>query len=190
MTATDELRRMLDELRKLAEKEGESVGGVDCGAALAYIAGVGANGAARKVADMGGLDMSTSELYALAGCIDSEMVKLPRDRDGVPIHVGDTVYLEDGRKTEVVRIELTVEKVFVKETIICCFDFSNGVHKCVTRVPSKLTHERPDSFERITDELKRYANDSYSEDEIDGMTASTLVDFADRIRKLAEREKA
>ena len=47
-----------------------------------------------------------AELDALADRIDAETVELPRDRDGVPIHVGDTVYLDDGQKAEVIRIVL------------------------------------------------------------------------------------
>lgn len=35
----------------------------------------------------------SDELLALADRIDAEMVELPKDRDGAPIHVGDTVYL-------------------------------------------------------------------------------------------------
>ena len=41
----------------------------------------------RKVAD----EWDVLPLYELADRIDREMVELPRDRDGVPIHVGDTL---------------------------------------------------------------------------------------------------
>lgn len=54
-----------------------------------------------------GEHMDLHELDAIADRIDNETVELPRDRDGVPIHVGDTVYLDDGRKAEVTRIELS-----------------------------------------------------------------------------------
>ena len=37
--------------------------------------------------------MSLRELDAIADRIDAEMVELPRDIDGVPINLGDTVYL-------------------------------------------------------------------------------------------------
>lgn len=36
--------------------------------------------------------------WRIANRIDSEMVELPKTADGVPIHVGDTVYLDDVRK--------------------------------------------------------------------------------------------
>lgn len=123
--------------------------------------------------------MDLRELDSIADRIDVEMVELPRDRDGVPIHVGDTVYRDSGRKATVARIELSLGENGI--------DFS--VHgNFFILSPENLTHTRPDSLESIADELERYVNDSCSEDEIDGMTVSTLVDFAERIRKLAERE--
>ena len=44
----------------------------------------------RKVADKYDVTHVTP-LYAIADRIDAEMVELPRDRDGVPIHVGDVM---------------------------------------------------------------------------------------------------
>ena len=38
----------------------------------------------------------SDELRALIDRIDAEMVELPKDADGVLIHVGDKVYLDDG----------------------------------------------------------------------------------------------
>ena len=35
---------------------------------------------------------TVKDLRALADRIDAEMVELPKDADGVPIHVGDTVW--------------------------------------------------------------------------------------------------
>lgn len=117
-----------------------------------------------------------STLKHAADRIDAEMVELPKDADGVPIHVGDTVWgCISGMQMAVHELGLTDRWAISTDT-----GFSPKA--------SAVTHVRPDSLERIADELKRYANDSCSEDEIDGMTASTLVDFADRIRKLAKKE--
>ena len=129
-----------------------------------------------------GLLVSNSEcdrLLALADRIDAEMVELSKSADG-KIWTGREVCFWTGA-TEGDRHELN------------SLAYING-RWCVEdkhwqRYPAEsVWYERPDSFERIADELKRYANDSYSEDEIDGMTASTLVDFAERIRKLAKKE--
>lgn len=119
-------------------------------------------------------------LMGIADRIDAEMVELPKDADGVPVHVGDTVYTADGSEAYVARIDFVPDVPGV-ELRFPCGTISEYV-------PRYIYHTRPDSWERIADELERYANDSHSEDEIDGMTASTLVDFAERIRKLAKKE--
>lgn len=118
--------------------------------------------------------MDLRELDSIADCIDTEMVELPKDADGVPINVGDTVYgCKSGCQfqVEVLHFEdawgLSTNRGFVSDASI-------------------VTHAIHDSWDSIADELERYVNDSCSEDEIDGMTASTLVDFAERIRKLAK----
>ena len=125
-----------------------------------------------------------NELRELADRIDAEMAELPKDREGMPIHVGDTVWMADKGA-----LELTVRSI----TLHACGEVNvdascDGCHAHVG--PSDLTHECSDSFERIADELERYTNDSCSEDEIDGATASTLVDFAERIRRLAKKEES
>lgn len=119
---------------------------------------------------------SFDKLLALADRIDSEMVELPRDANDEPIHPGDTVW------GCISGIQMVIHELRLMDR------WAISTDKGFSPKASAVTHVRPDSLDRIADELKRYANDSYSEDEIDGMTASTLVDFAERIRKLAERE--
>lgn len=118
--------------------------------------------------------MDLRELDALADRIDAEMAELPRDRDGVPIHVDDTVFfLSSGLQMKVLSMSfdgqwhLTTNRAHIHGT-------------------SLVTHERPDSWERIADELDERAGsltkDGYMWQE------DAIHDFADRIRKLAERE--
>lgn len=114
-------------------------------------------------------------LGALSIRIKSEMVELPKDRDGVPIHVGDTVYLEDGRMALVTEISIKRDWVAID-----CWDES----KHVTYDPSGITHVRHDSFERIADELDEMVDAADSADD----RCEKLADLADRIRRLAERE--
>ena len=115
------------------------------------------------------------ELRALADRIDAEMVELPRDRDGVPIHVGDTVYLDDGRKAEVTHIDL----MWGTSCIVC---FASGKdHDCF---PSGISHTRPDSLERIADELDKWCDRV----DVDGDACDKPRDLAERIRKLAAKE--
>lgn len=121
-----------------------------------------------------------STLKHAADCIDSEMVELPRDRDGVPIYVGDTVYDESGMACEVVSIGfgrwsggMTVHAV-------------DGSHQWRNLIPGQLAHTNSDSWERIADELDEQAGSLTK----DGYTwqEDAIHDFADRIRKLAKRE--
>lgn len=123
-------------------------------------------------------------LRRLACRIDNTMAELPRGKDGKPIHVGDTVYSKNGRAWHVRGITIGDMSKGDGRNILVTGD--SGQWRDI--LPECLTHERPDSWERIADELERYAHDSCGEDEIDGATASTLVDFARRIRRLAERE--
>lgn len=103
------------------------------------------------------------------------MVELPKDADGVPIHVGDTVYLDDGSKA-----------------VVTCIEIGRGSHgdafklfdESFSRLPNYLTHERPDSFGCIADELDLWCNSVFfSKDE-----CAKPHDLAERIRKLADKE--
>lgn len=118
------------------------------------------------------------ELRALADRIDKEMFALPKTADGVSIHTGDTVFQDDGSSAEVVRIIL--ENTECHRTLIIC---STGGDVDKMRLPFELLHERPDSFERIADELDEMVDGPGPADDVCEM----LADIADRIRKLAKK---
>lgn len=115
------------------------------------------------------------KLRYLADRIDEEMVELPRDADGVPIHMNDLVYLDDGRRACAKAIDIREDYV-----LIACWD---GI-RYVAYPPSDITHERQYSWERIADELDEMVDAAGSAD--DG--CEKLADLADRIRKLAKKE--
>lgn len=120
-----------------------------------------------------------SDLKHIANRIDSEMVELPKDADGVTIHAGDTVWdVEDGM--EFVVKSVTLYAVGVTKVDAVC----DGCHAHVS--PDSFSHTRPDSFERIADELDEQAGSLTK----DGYTwqEDAIHDFADRIRKLAEKD--
>lgn len=122
--------------------------------------------------------MDPRELIAIADRIDREMVELPKDRDGVPINLGDTVYLEGGRKAEVRRIILGQEKTSI-DLWMC--DKGSFFFSVAQR---NITHTRPDSWERIAAELEGLSVDSS-----DNYYVSTHCSkLADRIRKLAKEQ--
>lgn len=113
------------------------------------------------------------ELYALADRIDNRMVELPRDADGEVIHVGDTLYyVESGSQMRVK--SLTVDVGWRITTDGWC-----------TYAPSLTTHERPDSLERIADELEEWSENNRING--DREVFDRAGNLADRIRKLAER---
>lgn len=118
----------------------------------------------------------------IADRIDAEMVELPKDRDGAPIHLGDTVYLEDGREAKVYSIELTNGKDAIRESITV--NIQGLMHCTLVNIPSSLTHTNPDSWERIADELEAWCDDS----DVDGDACDVPRAIAGRIRTLAKRE--
>ena len=116
-----------------------------------------------------------NEMRELADRIDNEMVELPKDKSGVHIHVGDTVYSPVGKECCVKEIAITQQGVCVKckapDTTITTFS------------PYDFAHELPDSLERIADELEAaYVKGTSS------VSGLTLHSWADRIRKLVESE--
>ena len=124
--------------------------------------------------------VSYRKLLSIADRIDSEMVELPKTADGVPIRVGDTVYLSDGRKGEVSRITLAREKTRI-DLWMC--DEGNFLFSVAQR---DITHAVPDSWERIARNMEDWA-EGYRNSSAK-MEFNTVLDFAERIRRLAERE--
>lgn len=89
----------------------------------------------RRVAD----EYDVLPLYGLSDRVDNEMVELPRDADGAPIHVGDTVWgCISGMEMTVKELRLTDAGRWVVTTT-----------RWLTPVSAKVTHVCPDSCERI-----------------------------------------
>ena len=118
---------------------------------------------------------SPSEYERLADRIDQEMVELPKDADGVPIRVGDMVYLDDGEKAKVTRVGIRM----IKDNI---YIIVYGEHFSLT--PEHITHTRPDSFVHIADELDEWCDSA----DADTNTFDVPRDLAKRIRELAAKE--
>ena len=122
-------------------------------------------------------DMS-GRLYGNYG----ERVKRPApkvlDADGVSIKVGDTVYCNGKDKPLMVSHIVDSTKVALIADRVSYFRAN----------PSRLSHERPDSWERIASDMEDFAVDN----EINGghEVFDRAMDFVDRIRKLAEKEEA
>jgi hypothetical protein len=108
------------------------------------------------------------KLEAIADRIEAEYVELPVDADGVPIKPGDIV------SSKIWSGERKVRRI---ESVGNCWtvSLSDAMFGYVNVFAHEVTHESPDSLERIADEIERA--------DVDGCT-----DWADRIRKLAEKE--
>lgn len=132
----------------------------------------------REFADAEVLDaIQISDLKHMAKRIDAEMVELPKDKDGEPIHVGDKVYLDDGRMACVTEIDIDDGC-----EVVDCWDGS----KHVAYHPSGISHTRPDSLERIADELEELSESNRINGS--GEVFYRAGDLAARIRRLADKE--
>lgn len=111
---------------------------------------------------------------------DSMMVELPKDADGVPIHVGDTVWgCASNMKMIIDELHMTY-KGWAVLTIDGFTPQGDGV-----------THILPDSWELIADELEDAEdwcdqNGHYGTGVV-SIGAQTLHEWSDRIRKLAKK---
>lgn len=108
----------------------------------------------------------------LADRIDAEMVELPKDADGMPIHVGDTVW------GCISGMQMAVHELRLKHRWTISTD-TGFIPKA-----SAVTHVSPDSFERIADELEAWCDRT----NVDGDACGVPRELARRIRRLAERE--
>lgn len=101
------------------------------------------------------------------------------DADGVPINVGDTVYGDDDPE------QLIVDS-FDGPGCVCLTlaKSPNGILYIIE--PSRLSHQRPDSWERIASDMEDFAVNN----EINGghEVFDRAMEFTDRIRKLAKKE--
>ena len=122
------------------------------------------------------------KLLDLADRIDNEMTELPKDSDGVPINIGDTIYTEDGNMDDVIGIYFMP----YKENVVCMLS-DGGSIVCA---PHELSHERPDSLERIAEDIEAAEDwcDQNGEHNslVSSVSTKTLGDWADRIRKLTK----
>lgn len=123
--------------------------------------------------------MDLRELGAIADRIDAEMAELPRGKDGRPIHVGETVYGEDGRAWHVEGISLGRWVRCVNGHVVHAMGDAGEWRNLM---PEWLTHTRPDSFKRIADELDEWCDSS----DVDGDACAKPRILADRIRELAK----
>lgn len=121
-----------------------------------------------------------------------ERVKRPApkvlDADGVPIEVGDTVYCDDDPE----------------QLIVDSFDDPGCVYLTLVKSPnsilytvepSRLTHEFPDSWERIEEDAKLAPRDylekrGMNPDKTERIASMMMADLVRRAKALAKKEEA
>lgn len=120
----------------------------------------------------------------MSGSYD-ERLKRPKlnvlDADGAPISVGDTVYGDDEASP------LSVVRLFKDATGATLVDSVDSLGTYFTFAPSRLTHERPDSWERIEEDAK-LAPRAYLEAR--GMNPEKTERIASMMADLVRRAKA
>lgn len=119
-----------------------------------------------------------------------EPVKRPTpevlDADGVPIEVGDTVYFVDGNGSA-----LIVERIDANggDPAVDLVYSGEKIHWHSAN-PEKLTHERPDSWERIEEDAKlaprAYLEKRGMNPEKTKLVASMMADLVRRAKALAK----
>lgn len=107
-------------------------------------------------------------------------MKLPVDADGAAIHVGDIVYRDDDPEQLIVESFDDLGCVY-----ITLAKSPNGI--LYTIEPSRLSHERPDSWERIEEDAKLVPRD-YLEKR--GMNPEKTERIASMMADLVRRAKA
>ena len=111
------------------------------------------------------------DLYSLADRVDAEMVELPISADG-KIWTGREVCFWTGATNEDRHIfdgvTLSNGKWYIEDTA------------CRKYKAESVWFERPDSFERIAEDLDEMTDSEHTEDAM----CEKLADIADRIRKL------
>lgn len=122
----------------------------------------------------------TSEWFRdLADRIDDEMVELPKNCKGKPIHPGDIEYLiASGDICEIYTIEIDSGGAYVTAMVGGGTDHAD----VVDLDPCKLTHTMPDSLERIASDIADFGIDT----DIDNATLAFLVKIQKRICDLAK----
>ena len=123
----------------------------------------------RKVAD----EWDVTPLYKLAAHMDAEMLCRPKAADGDFLYVGEKVRLDDEDEDEVYTVK-DIRTVVVVTNKLWSESFR----------PEDLVHTKPDSLERIADELVEWCDRT----DVDGDACGEPRELARRIRKLAKRD--
>lgn len=110
-------------------------------------------------------------------CDTSNMLELPRDKDGEVIRVGDTVYVDDDVKYEVAGYMMRGNS---KDVFLAV-----GAEPVYTKEPAnKLTHKKPATNKSLASDIKRIANQG----QVDRNVYEELFRIAWALEKLGDSD--
>lgn len=111
-------------------------------------------------------------------CDTSNMVELPLDKDGEVIHIGDTLYDDEGTKIKVCGFLLRE----ADGKILLDINANNGF---VVVSANKLTHKKPVTIASIIEQLRRVINKGY----VSAWSKDELCNIADQLESLGDNDE-
>lgn len=111
-------------------------------------------------------------------CDTSNMIELPRDKDGEVIKVGDTVYIGDGIKYEVAGYMMRGNST---EVILAA-----GAEPVYTKEPANsITRKKPVTIASLVERIRDILDD---DDDMTAWVFSELSHVADQLEKLGDSD--
>nr|DAU49764.1 MAG TPA: hypothetical protein [Caudoviricetes sp.] len=113
-------------------------------------------------------------------CDTSNMVELPLDKDGEVIHIGDTVFDNDGAEISVFSIRFNGSR---NNVVITC----EGSDFVCTYAGDNLTHKNPVSVQSISKRMQDVLE--YYLFSVDSNLYTELVSIAGQLKELASKDE-
>lgn len=108
-------------------------------------------------------------------CDTSNMVELPRDKDGEVIRIGDTVYV-DGREWQASCVKYSYDS-----SIITVYSDIG----CTVYRPDELTHKKPVTIASLVERIRDILDD---DDDMTAWVFSELSHIADQLESLGDSD--
>lgn len=113
-------------------------------------------------------------------CDTSNMIELPLDKDGEVIHIGDTVFDNDGAKITVCSIRFNESR---NNVVVTC----EGSDFVCTYSADNLTRKNPVSVQSISKRMQGVLEDYLFS--VDSDLHTELVSIADQLKELASKDE-
>lgn len=123
-------------------------------------------------------DLKTIFQVVLDLCDTSNMVELPRDKDGIPFKRGDTVYESDG--TEHIVDGYAFSRANAK--IVSVVDLINNTR--ILFEADEITHKKPVTIVSISEQLRHVLDKGH----MSSWSMAELFDIADQLESLGDSD--